>query len=108
MGVSASSLLESIGCPLTTRLSFRAPASPPTTARTTASQTMVDEPYVNHIPTMIGGVGRAELTAFYRDHFIFSNPPDATLSVVSRTVGIDRIVDEFIFSCTHSTEWSWL
>jgi carboxymethylenebutenolidase len=69
---------------------------------------MVDEPYVNHIPTMIGGVGRAELTAFYRDHFIFSNPPDATLSVVSRTVGIDRIVDEFIFSCTHSTEWSWL
>lgn len=71
-------------------------------------QTMVAEPYVNHVPTMIGGVGRKELTAFYRDHFIFANPPDSSLEVVSRTVGIDRIVDEFIFKCNHSTLWEWL
>lgn len=69
---------------------------------------MVAEPYVNHIPTMIGGVGREALTAFYRDHFIFANPPSSELQVVSRAIGIDRIVDEFVFCCNHSTEWSWL
>ncbi|PTB42405.1 uncharacterized protein TrAFT101_008499 [Trichoderma asperellum] len=66
--------------------------------------TMVAEPYVNHVPTMTGGVGREKLTAFYRDHFIFCNPPDTTLKTVSRTIGPDRIVDEFIFCCTHTTE----
>ncbi len=41
---------------------------------------------------MTGGIGRAALTAFYRDHFIFKNPDDAGLKIVSRTVGADRIV----------------
>ncbi len=27
--------------------------------------TMVDEPYVNHVPTMTGGVGRDQLKRFY-------------------------------------------
>ncbi len=39
--------------------------------------TMVQEPYVNHVPTMTGGIGRDRLTKFYRDHFIFSNSDDA-------------------------------
>lgn len=30
------------------------------------------EPYVNHVPTMTGGIGRKALSAFYRDHFIFA------------------------------------
>ncbi len=63
--------------------------------------TMVDEPYVNHVPTLTGGIGRAKLTCFYRDHFIFNNPDDAALELVSRTVGIDRVIDEFLFNCTH-------
>ncbi|KAH8814788.1 hypothetical protein DL96DRAFT_1698614 [Flagelloscypha sp. PMI_526] len=63
--------------------------------------TMVAEPYVNHIPTMIGGIGRKKLTEFYRDHFIFSNPQDTKLVPVSRTVGADRVVDEFLFEFTH-------
>jgi carboxymethylenebutenolidase len=70
--------------------------------------TMVEEPYVNHVPTLTGGVGRAELTAFYRDHFIFSNPDDTALELVSRTVGIDRVVDEFLFNCTHDRVIDWL
>lgn len=70
--------------------------------------TMVDEPYVNHVPTLTGGVGRASLTRFYADHFIFSNPEDARLELVSRTVGIDRIVDEFLFECTHNRTIDWL
>ncbi|KXX82210.1 hypothetical protein MMYC01_201708 [Madurella mycetomatis] len=70
--------------------------------------TMVEEPYVNHVPTLMGGIGRAKLTSFYRDHFIFSNPDDAALELVSRTVGIDRIVDEFLFNCTHDRVIDWL
>ncbi|KAL2168923.1 hypothetical protein VTG60DRAFT_6693 [Thermothelomyces hinnuleus] len=70
--------------------------------------TMVDQPYVNHVPTLTGGIGRAKLTTFYRDHFIFSNPNDANLELVSRTVGIDRIVDEFLFNCTHDRVIDWL
>ncbi|KAF8639983.1 hypothetical protein AX17_001229 [Amanita inopinata Kibby_2008] len=70
--------------------------------------TMVAEPYVNHVPTMAGGVGRQELTAFYRDHFIFSNPADAKLHVISRTVGPDRVVDEFIYQVTHDRVIDWL
>ena len=70
--------------------------------------TMVNEPYVNHVPTLTGGIGREKLTCFYRDHFIFSNPDDAALELVSRTVGVDRIVDEFLFNCTHDREIDWL
>ncbi|KAI1112389.1 hypothetical protein F5Y14DRAFT_422025 [Nemania sp. NC0429] len=70
--------------------------------------TMVDEPYVNHVPVLTGGVGRAELSRFYRDRFIFSNPADAALELVSRTVGVDRVVDEFVFSLTHDRVVDWL
>ena len=38
--------------------------------------TMVTTPYVNHIPTMTGGVGHDELKRFYKYHFIGGNPPD--------------------------------
>ncbi|KAK3354011.1 hypothetical protein B0T25DRAFT_545827 [Lasiosphaeria hispida] len=70
--------------------------------------TMVGEPYVNHVPTLTGGVGRAALTGFYGGHFIHSNPGDAGLELVSRTVGVDRVVDEFVFGCTHDREVDWL
>ncbi|KAJ5980611.1 hypothetical protein N7481_007909 [Penicillium waksmanii] len=70
--------------------------------------TMVQEPYVNHIPTMTGGIGREALSSFYAKHFIFNNPEDTALELVSRTVGIDRVVDEFIFVFTHDKEVDWL
>ncbi|KAJ3841241.1 hypothetical protein F5878DRAFT_27185 [Lentinula raphanica] len=70
--------------------------------------TMVAEPYVNNVPTMTGGVGRKALTAFYRDHFIFANPADTTMIPISRTIGSDRVVDEFIFKFTHDKMIDWL
>ncbi|KAL4966073.1 ester cyclase [Aspergillus stella-maris] len=70
--------------------------------------TMVQEPYVNHIPTMTGGIGRENLTNFYRDHFIFCNPPDIESQLISRTVGIDRVVDECIMTLTHDCEIDYL
>jgi carboxymethylenebutenolidase len=70
--------------------------------------TMVAEPYVNHIPTMTGGVGYKALHAFYSNHFVNSNPPDTTLTSISRTVGATQVVDELLFSFTHTTEIPWM
>src|SRR5262249_15852244 len=70
--------------------------------------TMVAEPYVNHIPTMTGGVGYRELSRFYQHHFVNSNPPDTRLVPLSRTVGATQIVDEVLFCFTHTTEMDWM
>jgi carboxymethylenebutenolidase len=70
--------------------------------------TMVDQPYVNHIPTMTGGVGQHDLRHFYANHFIGVNPPDFALDPISRTVGADRLVDEFVARFTHTTEIDWM
>ncbi|MGJ7575074.1 dienelactone hydrolase family protein [Variovorax sp. RB2P76] len=70
--------------------------------------TMVAEPYVNHIPTMTGGVGYKNLHAFYTKHFVNSNPPDTALVPISRTVGATQVVDEMLFSFTHTTEIPWM
>ncbi|QPS10353.1 dienelactone hydrolase family protein [Delftia acidovorans] len=70
--------------------------------------TMVDQPYVNHIPTMTGGVGYADLRRFYKDYFINANPEDTGQITVSRTQGVRQIVDEVIFSFTHDRRIEWL
>jgi carboxymethylenebutenolidase len=70
--------------------------------------TMIDQPYVNHVPTMTGGVGRDELKRFYKYHFIGENPPDIQLIPISRTIGSDQLVDEMLFTFTHTREIDWL
>lgn len=70
--------------------------------------TMVKEPYVNHIPTMTGGVGHAELSRFYKYHFIPRTPKDTKLIPISRTIGADRVVDEMLFCFTHDIEMDWM
>ena len=70
--------------------------------------TMVAHPYVNHVPVLTGGVGRRQLEHFYGRYFIPSMPPDVELVPISRTVGQDRLVDEFVFRCTHTVQMDWL
>lgn len=70
--------------------------------------TMVAEPYVNHIPTMTGGVGYRALRDFYANHFVGVNPPDFELVPVSRTVGESSVVDELIVRFTHTTVMDWM
>ncbi|ETI28076.1 hypothetical protein G647_00525 [Cladophialophora carrionii CBS 160.54] len=69
---------------------------------------MVAQPYVNHVPTMTGGIGYDQLRRFYADFFIPNNPPDMRIRLLSRTVGVDRVVDEMFVSFTHTTEISWM
>jgi len=70
--------------------------------------TMVDDAYVNHVPVMTGGRGKEALRAFYSQDFIPRMPPDTSLIPVSRTIGENQLVDEMIFSFTHTEEMPWM
>jgi hypothetical protein len=63
--------------------------------------TMTDDPHLNHVPTMAGGVGHEGVQAFYRDHLVGKFfPPDVTMTNVSRTAGQDQVVDEIAIKFT--------
>jgi carboxymethylenebutenolidase len=70
--------------------------------------TMIDTPYVNNVPTMTGGVGHDQVKRFYKYHFIDANAADTQITPISRTVGADQIVDELLFSFTHTGEIDWI
>ena len=70
--------------------------------------TMVDDAYVNHVPVLTGGAGKSALREFYSRDFIPAMPPDTKLTPISRTVGEDQLVDEMIFSFTHTQEMPWM
>jgi carboxymethylenebutenolidase len=70
--------------------------------------TMVDDAYVNHIPTMTGGVGKAQLQDFYARRFIPQMPPDTSMTPLSRTIGTDHLVDEMVFRFTHTIAMDWM
>ena len=75
----------------------------------TTMATMSDDPHVNHVPTMAGGVGLEGVRAFYRDHLIGKFfPTDMEMTSVSRTIGEDQVVDELFVRFTHTMEMDWL
>lgn len=71
-------------------------------------ETMVADAYVNHVPVMTGGVGHEELRAFYSQRFIPQMPPGTSMTPVSRTIGVDRVVDEMVFEFTHTSKMDWM
>ncbi len=73
-----------------------------------ALDTMVENPHVNHIPVLTGGVGRAEVRRFYSERFIPQQPTDTEIVPISRTIGQDRLVDELVFKFTHDVEMDWM
>ena len=70
--------------------------------------TMVEDAYVNHVPVMTGGYGHAALHRFYAQDFISQMPADTSIKLVARTLGEDQLVDEIIFSFTHTVEMPWM
>jgi carboxymethylenebutenolidase len=75
----------------------------------TTMETMSENPHLNHVASMAGGVGRDGVRAFYRDHLVGKFfPPDVRMTNVSRTVGQDQVVEELVISFTHTTPIDWL
>ena len=56
--------------------------------------TMIDEPYVNHTPTLAGGVGHDMLKRFYKYHFVDQNSGGRERTRISYSLGPDRLVLE--------------
>ena len=75
----------------------------------TTMATMTDNPHLNHVPVMAGGVGTKGVRAFYTDHLVGKFfPPDVQMTSVSRTIGDDQIVEELVFTFTHSQPIDWM
>src|SRR5437588_5347185 len=66
--------------------------------------TMVEEPYVWHVPVLTGGVGHEAVRRFYSTQFVGQTPADAVLYPIARTVSADRVIDEFVLEFTHDRE----
>ncbi|MGG6242212.1 nuclear transport factor 2 family protein [Nodosilinea sp. AN01ver1] len=73
-----------------------------------ALATMIEDAYVNHIPVMIGGVGKPALREFYSKYLIPQIPPDLELIPISRTIGTDQLVDEMVATFTHTIQMNWM
>ena len=65
------------------------------------THTMVDDPELNHVPTMTGGVGLDEVKRFYKYHMVPANPADMTIVPISQlslsigTTTVDRAPPSF-------------
>lgn len=65
-------------------------------------------PFVNYTPTMTGGVGTKELKRFYGEFFLRSSPPSFHMRLISRTIGVDRVVDELYVQFKHTEQMPWI
>ena len=72
-----------------------------------AIETMTKNPVLIHVPVNTGATGKEPLRKFYAEIFIPQMPQDAELEVISRTIGQNRVVDEFILHLTHSIQMDW-
>jgi carboxymethylenebutenolidase len=72
-----------------------------------ALATMTDHPVLIHVPVGTGATGKAALRKFYADIFIPQAPPDIALQLLTRTVGQNRLIDEFILRFTHTLRMDW-
>ena len=71
-----------------------------------SSYTTHKSPHVTYIPTLTGGIGADELQEFYSQYI--GNPKSLKLTLVSRTIGADRIVDEIHVRFKHTQEMPWI
>jgi carboxymethylenebutenolidase len=70
--------------------------------------TMVADPYLLHVPVLTGGAGGEGVRRFYAEHFIPKIPADWQATLVSRTVGVEQVVDEMVTTFTHDAEIDFL
>jgi carboxymethylenebutenolidase len=71
--------------------------------------TMTANPHLVNVPTMVSGAGAEGVRDFYANHLIGQFfPPDVEFTTVSRTHGVDRLVDELVISFTHTIAIDWM
>lgn len=71
--------------------------------------TMVPDPHLVCVPTMVGGQGPGGVRTFYANRLIGQFfPPDVKFETISRTYTSERLIDELIISFTHTTKIDWM
>lgn len=65
-------------------------------------------PNSTYFPTLSGGIGPVDLQRFYNEYFVYANPPSLRLTLISRTIGADRVVDEMHVTFKHTHEIPWM
>ncbi|MFN8125283.1 MAG: nuclear transport factor 2 family protein [Candidatus Nanopelagicales bacterium] len=71
--------------------------------------TMDGNPHVWNLPTLVGGHGYDGTRAFYAEQLAAGFfPGDLEITLVSRTVAAERLVDEIVFTFTHDQPLEWL
>jgi carboxymethylenebutenolidase len=73
-----------------------------------ALATMTDDAFVMNLLTGMGGRGKKEIRAFYRDSFVNSLPDDIAGELRHRVVGENAIVDEIHHTFTHTKQMDWI
>lgn len=64
-------------------------------------------PQILHAPTLTGGFHPDDLQDFYTE-FFQPSPASLNARLLSRTVGVDRVVDELSLAFNHNKEIPWL
>lgn len=72
-----------------------------------AIATMTDHPVLIHVPVGTGATGKDAVRRFYAEIFIPQTPEDFELKALTRSVGQNRLIDEFIVRFTHSVRMDW-
>jgi carboxymethylenebutenolidase len=72
-----------------------------------ALETMTEDASVVTLPVLLGGDGKDGVRTFYGEYFLAQLPPDMQATVISRTIGQNRIVEESVFQFTHSVQMDW-
>ena len=57
---------------------------------------------------MTGGIGQKDVARFYSEFLIPKNPPSLAMRLLSRTIGVDRVVDELFLTFKHTHEMPWM
>ncbi len=72
--------------------------------------TMSNNPHVNHVPTLIGGIGKEAVKDFYKGIVPSKTffPSDVEMIEVSQTIDNNQVVLEMIIKFTHTTEVVWM
>ncbi|KAK7748370.1 hypothetical protein SLS62_008633 [Diatrype stigma] len=79
--------------------------------QTMSNYTTHKSPHVTYVPTLTGGVGAEELQRFYSQFFLDNGKPteeSLKLTLLSRTIGADRVVDELHVAFKHTAEMPWI
>jgi len=68
---------------------------------------MTEHPALIHVPVGTGATRREALRRFHAEVFIPNMPPDFEPQLLSRTIGQNRVIDEFILRFTHTVRMDW-